>query len=166
VEVRSSDRIRAQPNADDTQLERAQRIAESKDNNSYKGINFISKYSLNSYTNKAVEETASRLGISLGRSPSEVENSIRKIKDNDFQRTLTVLKRNEERARVDDNISANQILDKAMDLSDDLETDDFLAEDCCIDRAKAGRNAKKASRKKDLEKIIIRRSARLKNKNR
>jgi hypothetical protein len=79
AEVRSSDRIRAQPNADDTQLERAQRLAQAKDHATSPGTNFINKYSLKYFTNEAVVATASKLGISLGKSPNEIEESVDKI---------------------------------------------------------------------------------------
>jgi hypothetical protein len=165
VGVRSSDRIRAQPHADDTQLERAQRIAMAKDNISSPGSKFISKYSLISFPTEVVVERASKLGVSLGKSPSEIANSVNRIKDTDVQRTLTILKRNEEKANEEANVSRTMLLDKAMDLSDDLMMEEHNGLDKCLEPPMPITKTKRSYRKRDLANTVIRRSVRLKNKN-
>jgi hypothetical protein len=114
--VRSSDRIRAQPNADDTQLQRAQRLAQAKDHATSPGTNFINKYSLKSFSNEVVVATASKLGISLGKSPNEIEESVDKIKNLDIQRTLTILKKNEEKAKQNTEDASSFVLNKLADM--------------------------------------------------
>jgi hypothetical protein len=83
VGVRSSDRIRAQPNADVSQLERAQERAQIRDYGISSGTKLISKFNLASLPNEIVVARASKLGVSLGVSPSQVDSSIATIKDLD-----------------------------------------------------------------------------------
>ena len=75
--VRSSDRIRAQPLADATQLQRAIHLAQQRDS---PGMLSNSKLSFISITNDQIIARASRLGISLGESPSAISSSINLIK--------------------------------------------------------------------------------------
>jgi hypothetical protein len=70
VGVRSSDCIRAQPNADVSQLERAQERAQIRDYGISSGTKLISKFNLASLPNEIIVARASKLGVSLGVSPS------------------------------------------------------------------------------------------------
>jgi hypothetical protein len=90
--VRTSERVRAQPNADETQLKRAQLIAQAKEDILYSGTIIPSKFTIASIPNDVIAARASKLGISLGDSPSNVTDSISKIKDIDLNRTLIMLK--------------------------------------------------------------------------
>jgi hypothetical protein len=64
--VRSSDRLRAQPFSDATQLDRAIMIAQRRDDFSGQGTNLNKKSSLLSFTEKQIVHRASRIGVSLG----------------------------------------------------------------------------------------------------
>jgi hypothetical protein len=79
--VRSSERIRAQPNADATQMEHAQERAILRDFGNLKGTNLIPQFTLASIRNDVVVASASKLGVSLGKSPSQIESSIDSIKN-------------------------------------------------------------------------------------
>jgi hypothetical protein len=160
--VRSSDRIRAQPNADDTQLQRAQRLAQAKDHATSPGTNFINKYSLKSFSNEVVVATASKLGISLGKSLIEIEESVDKIKNLDIQRTLTILKKNEEKARQNTEDTSSFLLNEMADMSEDV----FLEEQEQGDDHKQVTTArtKRTYRKREPSNSVVRRSVRLKNK--
>jgi hypothetical protein len=70
IGVRSSDHIRAQPNTDVSQLERAQERAQIRDYVISSGTKLISKFNLASLVNEIVVSRASKLGVSLGVSPS------------------------------------------------------------------------------------------------
>ena len=60
------------------------------------GTSPIPKFSIASISNEAVVARAAKLGVSLGMSPSQVDTSLTKMKDADLQRTIIMLKRNEE----------------------------------------------------------------------
>jgi hypothetical protein len=78
--VRSSERIRAQPNADATQLERAKQVALAWDSPLVSGTKSITKFSIASIPNDVVVARASRLGVLLGESPSQIVSSVNLIK--------------------------------------------------------------------------------------
>jgi hypothetical protein len=73
---RSSKRIWAQPNAMDTQLVRAMKLAEERDIDLIEGNNLASHFSIASFDNELVQTRAATLGVSLGSSPSEIESLI------------------------------------------------------------------------------------------
>jgi hypothetical protein len=93
--MRSSDRIWAQPNAHATQMERAQERAALMDFGNLKGTNLIPHFTLASIPNDVVIARASKLGVSLGKSPSQIESSVASIKNLDLERSLVMLKRKE-----------------------------------------------------------------------
>jgi hypothetical protein len=64
--IRSSEWIRAQPNASDTQLERAMKIAEDRDIGIFEGNNHASHYTIASFDNDLISKRAATLGVSLG----------------------------------------------------------------------------------------------------
>jgi hypothetical protein len=100
VGVRPSDRIRAQPNADVSQLQRAQERAQIRDYGISSGTKLISKFNLASLPNEIIVARASKLGVSLGVTPSQVDSSIVSIKDLDLERTLTMLKWKENNQKI------------------------------------------------------------------
>jgi hypothetical protein len=71
-------------------------IAQQRDQALYSGTAFVLEFSISSIPDEVVVARAETLGVSLGKSPSQVVNSINSIKDIDIQRTLVMLKRNEE----------------------------------------------------------------------
>jgi hypothetical protein len=70
--LRSSERIRAQPNSDASQLECARLQAQAKDPSDYLGTKALPNFTLASFSNSQIETRASKLGVSLGDSPSKV----------------------------------------------------------------------------------------------
>jgi hypothetical protein len=102
--VRSSERIRSQSNADDTQMDRAMHRAELKNIGSYQGTGAHSKYFLHSISNDDIIARTVKLGVSLGNSNSEIAQTIDDIKNYDTSRTLIMLSKNidEKTGAVDD----------------------------------------------------------------
>jgi hypothetical protein len=83
VGARSSQRIKHQTNADATQMERAHNLAMAKDSPYPSGNIKLSKYSLVSIPDDVFAHRANKMGVSLGGSPSQIHESIRKIKEAD-----------------------------------------------------------------------------------
>jgi hypothetical protein len=115
--MRSSGRIRAQPNATDTQLERAMKIAQDREPGS------ISRFSIDCFDDSLIQSIASTLGVPLGSTPTEVASSVKFIKDLDLHRTMIMLKKNMD-TKTDDDTSSSFILDKAAVLSADLQEEE------------------------------------------
>ena len=91
--IRSSDRLRGQPNADATALERAQQLAQARDEDFGPGNSRAHRFSIASIPDDVVVARAGKLGLSLGLTPNEVATSVSLIKDVDLHRTLTILKK-------------------------------------------------------------------------
>ncbi|KAM0861144.1 hypothetical protein ACQ4PT_046077 [Festuca glaucescens] len=122
--VGTSERIKAQPNADATQLERAQSHAQARDDILYSGNKISSQITIAAIPNDVVVARASKLGISIGMSPSNVSESIHKIKDIDLQRTLALLKKKDHAVNNESDFAATSILDEATRLSSDLSVEE------------------------------------------
>jgi hypothetical protein len=97
--IRSSDRIRQQLNADASQLNRAQGLAQKRDLALDSSNCRASKYTLSSFSHDDIVDRASKLGVNLGNSPSQILSSIDNLKDTDLQRTLIMLKKNEDKIK-------------------------------------------------------------------
>jgi hypothetical protein len=91
--VRSSGRLRAQPNADATQLEKSMMLAQRRNESYAQGTS--QPHSLLNFTDERIIHNATILGISMGTLVTEQISAVHKIKDNELQRTLTILKNNE-----------------------------------------------------------------------
>jgi hypothetical protein len=157
--IRSSERIKAQPNADATQLERAQKIAQNRD----AGTDFISRFSLTSIPNEVVVHRASKLGVCFGASPSQIETSVKILKDTALQRTLIMLKKNEDKVKGGES-SQCLALDQATDLSDDLEEEEQQGSLGHKDQNLPVKKKKKREcNKKNAEVKVVRRSIRIKS---
>ena len=81
-------------------MERAQHKAQARDPSNFSGTKYISKFSFDSIPNDIILERVSKLGVSLGRSPSQISKSIKGIKELDLNRTLTMVKQKEEKVRA------------------------------------------------------------------
>jgi hypothetical protein len=57
------------------------------------------KFSLASFSNDSIVARAAKLGVKLGESPSQILESVNNLKDIDLQRTLVMLKRNEDKIK-------------------------------------------------------------------
>ncbi|KAM0843890.1 hypothetical protein ACQ4PT_057414 [Festuca glaucescens] len=80
--ARTSDRIRAQPNADATQMERAMQNVNSRHDFSSPGNGKV-KHSITSLSNEEIVSKASRLGISMGKNKGEALKAAESIKEVD-----------------------------------------------------------------------------------
>jgi hypothetical protein len=93
-EVRASDQIRHQHNANATQIERAQQLAAAKNCGSYAGTHSRSKFPLSSILDASFLSRTSKLGVCLGASNDEIAATILNIKRSDNERTLIMLSKN------------------------------------------------------------------------
>jgi hypothetical protein len=118
-DIRSSERIREQPNASDTQLERAMKIAENCDIGLFEGNNHASCYTIASFDNDLISKRAATLGVSLGSTSAEVGSSMKLIKDLDLNRTMIMLKNNLDK-KLNEEDESSFVLDKANILCSDL----------------------------------------------
>ena len=157
--LRSSGRIRAQQNADDTQLGRAMALAARRD--SFQGTNLNKAFSILSFSDKQIADRAASLGVSLGVSKDQSIASAQLIKQFELDRTVSVLENNLK--PVEDPHCL--VLNRAASLSEDLEEDDCsrLFEDT-VDFSVPVEKAKKTRKRKDYSCTHRRRSARIKLK--
>ena len=121
VEVRSSSRIRAQADADDSQLDRAQRRAQERDHLGTPGTSSVSKFTIASFSDEVVVDRATKLGVSLGVSPSRIRSSVANIKEIYLNRTLVMLKKNEDELKQSESSLGKKVMDEALELSTDLQ---------------------------------------------
>src|SRR5664279_918067 len=101
-----------------TALERAHQRALARDEDFGPGNSRAHKFSIASITNDVVVARAAKLGVSLGKSPNEVANSESLIKDTEFHRTLTILKKVDLFENQDKEDTSNLVLHKAKYLSE------------------------------------------------
>jgi hypothetical protein len=100
MEARSSERIRAQPNVIDIQLEHAQYVAMNKNSGFGSSNTKLQQFSLLSPTDEDIMSRASALGVSLGGTPNKNFHGIESLKENETLRTLIMLKRIEAKDNV------------------------------------------------------------------
>jgi hypothetical protein len=158
---RSSERVRAQPNADASQLERATTLAQHKNDLPGSGNKQKSLLSFVSYSKKDIVAKATSLGVSLGSSTEQVSKSVSTIKNLELQRNVVFLKNN--LGQDVDEEQHSLVLSRATNLCEDLddEEDEFLGDtlgplskNLAIPRAR--------NKKKELEvRVPVRRSARI-----
>ena len=119
--LRSSDRIRAQHNADATQMERAMAWAERR--HSLPGTSLDKRFSILSFSDQEIVDKASKLGVSLGSSVLSANVSASLIKKSELTRSGTMLQNNLN-DKYDDQ-PHSLILNRASCLTEDLEEDDI-----------------------------------------
>lgn len=164
TEARSSDRLRAKPNADLPQLERAMELAQNKDAMLEKGTPIKSKLSILSFSDTEIKNRADRLGISLGKSKQQVLDSISVIRDVEHARSVVFLENN---LRTDEEQSESSfVLRRAANLSEDLVDDEVEPLINHADLLERGIKVTRGRKKKiDFSNRVIRRSARIKKLN-
>jgi hypothetical protein len=91
--VRSNGRLRAQPNYDATQLERAKMLLQKRDELPVIGMSKSQPTSLISFSEEQFFEHATSLGVSLGSSHAENIVSVKQIKDIELDRMVTMLEK-------------------------------------------------------------------------
>ena len=165
--LRSSDRIRAQPNADASAMERAMLLAQRHGDPSTSGTK--PKPSLLTLPNEVIITRASRLGVSLGESPSQVFESVNYIKEIEHAREVIFLKNNMDNLGNGDD--QNMIIKRATNLSEDLvnEEGQEAEEEACLDHMdlfpKNMRGSHKNASKMGNGLSVRRRSARIEKLN-
>jgi hypothetical protein len=177
--ARTSSRIRLQENADDTQMERAQKFAKAKDVVSSlctsltkdkglaAGTPQPSKFSLCSISDDIIISRAEKIGVSFGSSPSMVSKLVKNIKDSDNTRTLIMLSKNLAEKNIDDEgRTHNTTFDQANGLSVDLmeesnNLEEHNREPVVLEKREITRVYK---RREKVKPKVVRRSARLSKK--
>jgi hypothetical protein len=118
--IRSSDRLRAQPNADASQLERAMQLAQQRDN---QGKASVSKLSITSLSNDEILSRVNKLGVSFGKSSTEVANSINLLKAVEKEREFNILEHNK---IPSDDDPHNLFVSKVSGLCEDLTEEEEI----------------------------------------
>lgn len=124
--VRSSIRIGGQPGGDMLQMEKAMRIAQSKDASSCVGKSLSPKFSITNMSDDEIMHKAERLGISLGKSEGEVVKSIKGIKLLEEDRILTILQKNIDEYINKEDDPTTLVMSKVSTLCNDLAEDDCI----------------------------------------
>jgi hypothetical protein len=163
LSVRASDRIRAQPNADATQMERAMQNISHRHDLISTG-NDKHKPSLASLSDEDILVKASRLGISLGKNSNEVAKAVQSIKEVDVKQSLFILKKNVDAQLHKEEGQNSMLISKFSSLTRDLlieEAQENLEHD---DLLMPIINLRKVRKKKEFDLSGVRRSTRFKNK--
>jgi hypothetical protein len=90
--IRSSQRVRMQPNGNATQLDRATQLAKKRFHALTPGTK--SNLSFSKFSDNEIAARATTLGVSLGSNTSEIEQSIVSLKQVEEDRRVTYLKNN------------------------------------------------------------------------
>jgi hypothetical protein len=162
--VRSSDRLRSQPFADATQMERAMWLAQRRDVPSYQGTATTRPHSILNFSAIDISSRASSMGVSLGESEACRAASIKLIKDTEFQRSLTILKKVESVVDTDTLAPHKLVVSDISTLCDDLNVEDVGEEttgaaEILVPKPIRGRN------KKLVDNSAVRRSKRIQIQN-
>ena len=92
--IRSSDRLKAQPMADASSMDRVMMIAARRDHFPSVGMSTPPRQSILQFSSDTIISRASRLGISLGSSHAQVVNSVTVLKEVEDTRRVTFLNNN------------------------------------------------------------------------
>jgi hypothetical protein len=160
---RSSERIRAQPNADATQMERAIMIAQRRNDFMQQGTSSCPPISILNFSTEEIISRADRMGVSMGESLNEQIDSVKLLKDTEIHRHLTILQK--EQSETDQNPLGphSLVVSKLSNLCADLEEEEVM-----LVAAKEPPRTSVMSRqrvKKTYDKTFVRRSTRLKGFN-
>jgi thymidylate synthase len=115
-----------QSDADATQMERAQNLANAKNIPPYSGTSH-SKFSLISIPDEVFLKTANKLRVSMGASVSQISDSIKDIKEADHNRTLIMITKNLEKDCENNESVHSDVLDHVSSISRDIEDEAQLA---------------------------------------
>jgi hypothetical protein len=162
--VRSSGRLRAQPNNDATQMERAMTIAKNRAELPVIGTTIPKPPSITAFSDEQIIGDAMSLGVSLGNSQSACIQSAKLIKEFEIQRKLTFLKCNDPVANSQENASLCLAVSRASALSDDLDGDDDFLGDDVVDAPPIIKKDRKTRKKKSFDNNLVRRSTRIRFK--
>jgi hypothetical protein len=118
--IRSSQRVRMQPNGDATQLERATQLAKKCFHALTPGTK--SNLSFSKFLDLEIAARATTLGVSLGSNMSEIEQSINSLKQTEEDHRITYLQNNLNESLGEE--KECDILNTANQLCSDFELDD------------------------------------------
>jgi hypothetical protein len=161
--LRSSNRLRAQPNADDTQMERAMMIAQMRDNVQTQGTP-SNKHSFYSFSDEQIIDKAKSIGISLGDTLEARLKSARLVKDIEKQRSVTFLNSANLQEQNTGEAPICLVVSRASNLCDDLYEDHEANVDVHGDISVPIPQVKSTRKKKSYDKTKVRRSDRIKFK--
>jgi hypothetical protein len=159
--VRSSGRLRAQPNYDATQLERATMLAQKRDATPVIGKSMTQPITLSSFSDDQILEHATSLGVSLGKSNLESIATAKFILDIEKERTLFMLEKKDQIPKEKDLVSASLVISRASNLCEDLEDEEVLDGDEIGRVTPPNVKDKKNRRKKSYNKKNVLRSNRI-----
>jgi hypothetical protein len=161
--VRSSGRIRAQPNADATQLERAMMIAQRRDEFQGQGKNLNLEFSVLNFSDSDIIARAEKMGVSLGPDEGSKITSVRMIKETEINRTLTMLKKVE--SVVDQELDPhNMLVSRVSDLCEDLVENEDTIDTVHVAMDSNVSKQKQTRTRKNYSGTTVRRSTRVKTK--
>ena len=135
-------------------------IAQRRDDVFAQGTVQTQSRSLLSFSDSQIIHNASILGVSLGNSDADKLASARLIKENEVQRTLTILNNDTVSEKRDDPVPC-LVVTRASALSGDLDDDESLFDDDFQPVLKKKKHNKK---KKSYDKTKVRRSNRIRTK--
>ena len=115
--MRSSARLKAQPNADMPLLERAVELAYKRNLDIPKGTPNL-KLSILSFSDSEIRNRADRLGISLGKYKGQIDSSISVIRNVEYERNIIFLKNS--LPPRDNDKDSNLVMRRASNLCEDL----------------------------------------------
>jgi hypothetical protein len=124
TEVRSCARIRAQPDADNTIMEKATKLQQHHDGG-FSGIKSPSKLSFVSIPNAEIIDRSSRLGVSLGKNLDEAVENILLMKGIEEERSLVMLQKNNTTNYEADAGPSNLLVSEVSALCEDLVEDEL-----------------------------------------
>jgi hypothetical protein len=161
--IRSSGRLRAQPNADATQLQKAMLLAQRRNESFSQGT--TQSHSLLNFSETQIIHNATALGVSMGSSITDQINAAQLIKENEFQRTLTILKNKEAVVENNGENVSCLIVSRASELVVDLDDEDHLVEDGLLCVSPVANKPRRNKKKISYDKNKVRRSNRIRTKN-
>jgi hypothetical protein len=164
VGLRSSGRLRAQPNADASQLERAMLIAQRRDDLQEQGTSLPRNLSLLAFSDEDIVEKASSLGVSMGSSKKSGISAAKLIKENELQRALTILNKSDTVVDKEFVDSSNLLVSKASNLCEDLVDEENSMIDDQVEHLIHDTKKNQSRRKKSYDRSKVRRSTRIKLK--
>ena len=159
VVVRSSQRLREQPNAELPQLDRAMDLTSRKVYGSPSGTPAHAKLSLCSLSHSEVKRRSLKLGILLGNTNEQVDNSISTIMEVERERGVIFLKNSLPSKNVE--TESSLALKKAINICEDLVDEEVEVSDDHADLNETLASIRGKGKKKTLSKRAIRRGVRL-----
>jgi hypothetical protein len=108
------------------QMEKAMKVTQMRQNTASPGKSCIPKFSIINIPDEEIGRRATRLGISLGSSAREMENSIKGIKLVEENRILTLLHNNTHDKVSEEEGLSSLVMSKVSTLCEDLVEEDDI----------------------------------------